>query len=207
MRSVSRDIEVGIELLKTPDDWDQLARQLQTSVADAVTTVFVEIERGAQSTRHAVVDLIGEDSGDELSEPTRSVQVELASMWPRCGLDVASMWTNRAIDPLGRGTRQLSSVLVGLRGAQGGIMMFDMMAIFLPAGAAALLMSNPITISIGAAFAGVQLADARKRKIAQRRQQARSNVRQFRFAGSVEPRQASSPRPSSPCRASMLFAN
>ena len=40
-------------------------------------------------------------------------------------------------------------------------------------------MSNPITISIGAAFAGVQLADARKRKIAQRRQQARSNVRQF----------------------------
>ena len=85
MRSVSRDIEVGIELLKTPDDWDQLARQLQTSVADAVTTVFVEIERGAQSTRHAVVDLIGEDSGDALSEPTRSVQVELASMWPRCG--------------------------------------------------------------------------------------------------------------------------
>ena len=169
MRSVSRDIEGGIELLKTSDDWDQLARQLQTSVADAVTKVFVEIERGAQSTRQAVVDLIGEDSGDDLSEPTRSVQVELASLW-----------TTRAIDPLGkRGTRQLSSALVGLRGAQGGIMMFGMMATFLPAGAAALLMSNPITISIGAAFAGVQLADARKRKIAQRRQQARSNVRQF----------------------------
>ncbi len=169
MRSVSRDIEAGIELLKTPDDWDQLARQLQTSVADAVTKVFVEIEGGAQSTRHAVVDLIGEDSGDDLSASTRSVQVELASMW-----------TSRGIDALGkRGTRQLSSALVGLRGAQGGIMMFGMMATFLPAGAAALLMSNPITISIGAAFAGVQLADARKRKIAQRRQQARSNVRQF----------------------------
>ena len=41
------------------------------------------------------------------------------------------------------------------------------------------MMSNPVTVGIGAAFAGMQLADAHKRKIALRRQQARSNVRQF----------------------------
>lgn len=57
--------------------------------------------------------------------------------------------------------------------------MFGMMGRFLPAGAAALMLSNPVTVGIGAVFAGMQLADAHKRKIALRRQQARSNVRQF----------------------------
>jgi len=57
--------------------------------------------------------------------------------------------------------------------------MFGMMARFLPAGVGAVLMAAPVTLGLGAAFAGVQLFDAHKRKLAQRRQQARVNVRQF----------------------------
>ena len=169
MRTVSRDMEESIELLKSPADWDQLARRLQTDVADIVTDVFVGIERGAQATREAVVELIGEDSVDVAPWSSRREQVELASMW-----------TDKSIDPAShRGGQQLGSALVGLRGAQSGIIMFGMVGRFLPAGAAALMMSNPVTIGIGAVFAGMQLADAKKRKVALRRQQARSNVRQF----------------------------
>ena len=169
MRSIARDIEDAIELLKTPDDWDLLARRLQTDVAEAVTTVFVSIERGARDTRQAVVDLIGEDAIEASPLAAR-----------REPSDPASMWLGKGIDPvMRRGGQQLGSALVGLRGAQGGIIMFGMLGQFLPAGAAALMMSNPITISIGAVFAGMQLADAHKRKIAVRRQQARGNVRQF----------------------------
>lgn len=169
MRSISRDIEDAIELLKTPDDWDLLARRLQTDVADAVTTVFVSIERGARDTRQAVVDLIGEDAIEASPLSGR-----------REPSDPASMWLGKGIDPvMRRGGQQLGSALVGLRGAQSGIIMFGMLGNFLPAGAAALMMSNPVTISIGAVFAGMQLADAHKRKIALRRQQARTNVRQF----------------------------
>ena len=57
--------------------------------------------------------------------------------------------------------------------------MFGMMARFLPAGVGAVLMLNPVTIGLGVAFGGMQMLDAHKRKIAQRRQQARMNVRQF----------------------------
>ncbi len=168
MRNVSRDMEDSIELLKSPEDWQQLARRLQTDVADAVTDVFVSIERGAQATREAVADLIGEESVD-------------TSPWSsRREIELASMWTDKGIDPTARkGTQQLGSALVGLRGAQSGIVLFGMMGRLLPAGAAALMMSNPVTVGIGAAFAGMQLADAHKRKIALRRQQARGNVRQF----------------------------
>jgi hypothetical protein len=168
MRSVSRDMEDSIELLKSPEDWEQLARRLQTDVADAVTDVFVGIERGAQSTREAVAELIGEEAVD-------------TSPWSsRREIELSSMWADKGIDPTARkATQQLGSALVGLRGAQSGIVLFGMMGRLLPAGAAALMMSNPVTVGIGAAFAGMQLADAHKRKIALRRQQARSNVRQF----------------------------
>ena len=168
MRTISRDLEEAIESLKTPADWDGLARRVQTDVADAVTAVFVEIERGAQATRGDVSELIGEAlvevSGAGRLEPTA----------------VRSLWTEKGVDPEAhRGGPQLGSALVGLRGAQSGIIMFGMLGRFLPTAAAGLMLSNPVTIGIGAVFGGMQLADAHKRKIALRRQQARSNVRQF----------------------------
>ncbi len=170
MREVSRDMEEAIELLKSPEEWEQLARRLQTDVADVVTTLFVGIEQAHLTIREAVIALIGEEA--IAFSPQAGT---------REGVDVSSMWTDKGIDPNSkhRGGQQLGSALVGLRGAQSGIIMFGMMGRFLPAGAAALMMSNPVTVGIGAVFAGMQLADAHKRKIAMRRQQARANVRQF----------------------------
>lgn len=169
MRDVSSSMEESIELLKSSEDWDELARRLQTDVADAVADVFVGVERGARSTRDAVIELIGEASSEAWGLSSERERVELAAMWKDKGIDPISH----------RGGQRLGSALVGLRGAQSGIVMFGMMSRFLPVGTAALMMSNPVTIGIGAAFAGMQLADAHKRKIALRRQQARSNVRQY----------------------------
>ena len=169
MRNVSGNMEESIELLKSSKDWDELARRLQADVADAVADVFVGVERGAQATRDAVIDLIGEESSEAWGSSSERERIELAAMWKDKGIDPIS----------NRGGQRLGSALVGLRGAQSGIVMFGMMSRFLPVGTAALMMSNPVTISIGAAFAGMQLADAHKRKIALRRQQARSNVRQY----------------------------
>ena len=169
VRDVSRDIEDAIELLKTPADWDVLGRRLQTEVAEAVTKVFVGIESGAQATRDAVVALIGDETLDVGPLTSRRERVEMSAMWTDKGIDEASR----------RGVRRLGSTMVGLRGAQSGVIMFGMLGQFLPAGAAALMLSNPVTLGIGAVFAGVQLKDAHKRKIALRRQQARTNVRVF----------------------------
>ncbi len=169
MRTVSRDMEDSIEFLKSAEDWDLLARRLQTDVADAVAGVFVSVEQGAQALREAVIELIGEDVL-ELSRWTSK----------RAAVELSSMWTDKGIDPSAhKGAQQLGTALVGLRGAQSGIILFGMMGRFLPAGAAALMLSNPVTVGVGLAFAGMQLSDAHKRKIALRRQQARSNVRQF----------------------------
>jgi len=70
-------------------------------------------------------------------------------------------------------------VVPALRGAYSGLMLFGLLGRFLPMGAAALLMSNPITMVVGAGFAGQAVLGAKKRNLALRRQQARSAIRAF----------------------------
>jgi hypothetical protein len=169
MRQSTRALEGQIEELKTGKEWDALARQMQTQVAEAVTTTFVSIANGAQAIREEVVDLLAEEAGHLPPISARDVP-----------LDVRTLWSVTDLDPKGSSSgRALNTTVTGLRGAQSGIVMFGMMARFLPAGVGAVLMMNPVMISFGAAFGGMQLLDAHKRKIAQRRQQARMGVRQF----------------------------
>ena len=58
-------------------------------------------------------------------------------------------------------------------------MMFGMMGSFLPGAAAVMIASNPVLLGAGALFGGMQIIEDRKRKVAQRRQSARQQVRQF----------------------------
>ena len=165
MRSVTRTVEDRIELLKTPKDWEELSRELQALVADAVTEVFQGIEHATASIREEVVELLAEESIDLPALPTRTGAA-----------DLAGLWSAKDIDPK---TGKVSTGLTGLRGAQSGILMFGMMAQFLPVGVGAFLALTPVALAIGAAFAGVQLADAQKRKVQLRRQAARQTLRQF----------------------------
>jgi hypothetical protein len=169
MRHITRDLEARIERMKVASDWDDLSRELQTEVADAVTAAFVAIANGAQATREEVVELLAVDAAT--LEPLHATAVPI---------DVRSLWTAKRIEPKGsKGKEVLGDTLTGLRGAQSGIIMFGMMARFLPVGIGALLATNPVTIGLGIAFGGMQLKDAHKRKIGQLRQRARGNVRQF----------------------------
>ena len=168
MRKIVRSIEDDIELLKTPKEWDDIGRRLQAEVATAVADAFARIETGATDTRDAVLDLLAEDI------------VDLSL--PRVGrpFDVTTLWSGKPIDiKASRRSKVVGQTVTGLRGAQSGIIMFGMLGQFLPAGIGVLLASNPVTIGFGAVFGGMQLVDAHKRKIAQRRQQARINARQF----------------------------
>jgi hypothetical protein len=169
LRQINRTLEDEIEHLKTPKDWEDLARQLQTDVAEAVTQAFQQIERGASGIEDEVIDLLADDLGDLPSVACN-----------RDDLDIRALWSDKGIDPQGGRTgRTLGTTVTGMRGAQSGIVMFGMVARFLPAGVGALLLATPVVLGLGAAFAGFQLFDAHNRKLAQRRQQARVNVRQF----------------------------
>lgn len=169
MRTLAQSMDERIETFKTPADWDEIGRTLTSEVSDAVATVFAGLERGANDLRTEVVDLLAEDS------------LELgAAAGMRTPVDVTALWRGPLItERASVAGNVLGQALTGLRGAQSGIMLFGMMGTFLPAAIGAVVLSAPLTLGLGAAFAGGQLLTANKRKIEQRRQRAKAAVRQF----------------------------
>jgi len=168
IRSLLRATEERIEALKTPEEWDAVVRDVQSEIAGLVTAAFVAIEEGAASIRGEVVELLRDED----------IGVPGARLSGVGGIDVEGMWSGKDLDPKERG-KAFRSTLTGLRGAQGGVMMFGMMGQFLPGAATMLIASNPVLLGIGAVFGGIQLFDERKRKVAGRRQAARTQLRQF----------------------------
>ena len=168
-RSISKMMDERIETLSKGSEWDDLSRYLQTAVADEVANVFVDLETGRSAIRAEVADLLREE------------QLDLAAGSPiTASMDVGDVWQGKALDQsTTKGKKALGNVLTTAKGAQGGIIMFGMLGSFLPAAAGVLLMSNPVLLGIGAVFGTVGLADDRKRKVAARRQGARTQVRQF----------------------------
>jgi hypothetical protein len=168
MRGISRVMDELVENLKTGGQWDDMVREMQAQVADEVTRVFVAIEEGRGNIRAEVAALLQDE--------------HLGLATARGGqdgvIDVGELWQGKALDETGKKER-FTAGLTGLRGAQGGVVMFGMMGQFLPAVAATIVASNPVLLGAGALFGGLQMSEDRKRKIATRRQSARQQVRQF----------------------------
>jgi hypothetical protein len=61
MRGISRAMDEMVEALKTPEEWDNMVRLMQSQVADEVTRVFVAIEEGRASIRAEVATLLQDE--------------------------------------------------------------------------------------------------------------------------------------------------
>jgi hypothetical protein len=169
MRDINRMMDERIEELTKGDEWDELTRFLQQAVADEVAKVFVALEEGRTRIRSQVVELLRDDD----------VDLEAGGLLTGV-LDVSSMWRGKELEEeASTGKKALKGALTSVKGAQGGVLMFGMLGTFLPAAAGVLIASNPVLLGIGAVFGGMGLADDRKRKVAARRQAARTQTRQF----------------------------
>ena len=170
MRQISRNMDEVVESLNKGDAWDDMVHDLQSDVADEVTRAFIALEEGRIAIRDEVVDTLGEEN----------LQVDLGPGSQMDWFDVSDLWQGKALEAETTGRKKaMTQGLTGIKGAQGGIMMFGMMGQFLPAAAGALLATNPVLLGIGALFGGMGLSEDRKRKVQMRRQTARTQVRQF----------------------------
>lgn len=168
MRSIGRTFDASIDGIRTPAEWEELGRSLQTEVAGAVSDVFVTLESGIADLRRDAAAMLRDEGHLEVAGSAGST------------VDVERLWAGAAIDEGGNVAGRIAGHgLTGLRGAQSGLMLFSLVATLLPQGAAVLLLASPLTLGIGFAFAGHQLVDANRRKIAMRRHKAKMAVREF----------------------------
>lgn len=167
IRHMTKTMDDRVEMLESAEDWESLASTLQEDVAKAVGDVFSGITTRTEALRSNVVDVLSDDS------------VELSKLSVGAPIDVRSLWTDRSIGEKSGIGGKLSSGMQVVRGAQGGLMMLGMMGRFVPGAAAAVLLSNPVTIGIGVLFVGQAIVQQRKKRIAAQRQQAKQAAKQF----------------------------
>jgi hypothetical protein len=170
MRGITRALDERIEELSNAKEWDDLARDLQTMVAERVTTTFLAIEQAHADIRQEIVDILAEE------------RLELPTLSPTArSFDVTELWQSKSLDGHDdtAGGRIFRSGLSAVRGGYSGMGMFSALGRYLPAAGGAVLMTNPVTLGAGALFGGLQLLDERKRRVATRRQAARTQMRQF----------------------------
>jgi hypothetical protein len=169
-RTISRQMDERIEKLTKGSEWDDLARHVQTVVAEQVKFAFIDLEQGRNDIRAQVVELIKDEELSLAPEAAFNSTFDATELWQGKGIDDRS---EKA------GKRIFSTSVTTIRGAQGGIYMFGMLGRFLPGAATVMLASNPVMLGVGAVFGSMGLIDDRKRKVQARRQAARSQVRQF----------------------------
>jgi len=166
VRRLNEQMDTEIEQLRTPEQWDELASTLQRRVTELTTGLFSDIDSRTDDLARRVAEVLRDEIGF-ISPVSATSSVDLIG---------------DALDPpkqMSGGSRSGSSAMGAMRGAQSGILLFGMLGRYLPMGAAAIMFSNPVTLVMGAAFAGKQVRAIRSQNLASRRQQARSSVRRF----------------------------
>lgn len=166
LRDLSRVVDTGVDALETPEQWEAFGHRLSGDTASAVSKVFGNLEQGMRAARVEVAELLREEAA------------ELPTALPE--IDVERFWAPMAFEEPGRQVAGLAGqAMSGVRGGYGGLFMFSLLGRLLPAGAAAVFLSSPVSLGIGVIFAGRSILDAKKRKLEARRQAAKAAARRF----------------------------
>jgi hypothetical protein len=158
MRAILRDAQVEIEDTDPAGTWADLSTRVQERVATAVRAAFRRATTGAAEVRAAIASLLAdEERGGEAMDAT-------------VGFDITEFWTD---DPEFEGrTRSRLGAGYGLvTGAKAGVDLLGLVGTLL--GAAIV---GPAVLGVAAIYGGKEVLDERRRRLVDRRQQARTFV-------------------------------
>jgi len=158
MRAILRDAQVEIEETDPAGTWTDLSSRVQDRVATAVRAAFRRATTGAAEVRATIAGLLAdEERGGDATEPT-------------VGFDISEFWSD---DPEFEGrTRSRLGAGYGLvTGAKAGVDLLGLVGTLL--GAAIV---GPAVLGVAAIYGGKEVLDERRRRLIDRRQQARTFV-------------------------------
>ncbi|MDL5154372.1 dynamin family protein [Actinomycetospora termitidis] len=160
MRALQKESEELLEAEDPGEIWDQFAEWLHAAVAQAASTNFVWASQRAQHLSLQVADHFV--AGGQIALPDLS----------RTRARDAGGHVNPMIRPEMAKFHLGSALLTGMRGGQGGVMMFGMITSL-----AGMAMLNPITGAAALLLGAKGVRDERKRLLERRRADAKQAVR------------------------------
>jgi hypothetical protein len=158
MRSILREVQAEIETSDPGGAWTELNARIQDEIATAVRGAFRRATTGAAEVQATVAALLAdEESGGVVSPPS-------------IGFDIEEFWTG---DPEfeGRTRSRLGAGYGVVTGAKAGVDLLGLVGTLL--GAAIV---GPAVLGVAAIYGGKEVLDERRRRLTDRRQQARTFV-------------------------------
>jgi ribosome biogenesis GTPase A len=173
MRNATRHIEETTEAGTKSKHFEEAAAEVQAEVIDAVQKVQQQLQTGVVDVQQAVIDLLRDEAPSLPGLSGLAPDGEIGRFWTDLDNDPDRF---KAAKTIVSGANQVADAL---RGASGGVMVLGMVHTVLPMVSSTLLMSTPFTIGLGVYFGGRSVNDARKRRIASQKAEARAGVRKI----------------------------
>jgi hypothetical protein len=161
IRDGLRVAEEAIEASDPKVTWERITTDVRAALGSAVSAIVTELGVGAARNNQQAAETLTADHVAGLDAESPGA-VDVDALWR------GSLSGSPILKELG------GSVFSGLRGAQGGIIMFGLLT-----NLAGIALTTGATLGIGALFGGKQIMDERRRQVTARRQQARQAIRQF----------------------------
>lgn len=159
MRALQKEAEEHLDTEDPAEVWDQFAEWLHAAVAQAASTNFVWASRRAQHLALVVADHFVAGGQVALPDLSRGPTGGSGDVRPMIRPEMAKL-------NLG------SALITGMRGGQGGVMMFGLLTSL-----AGMAMLNPITGAAAVLLGAKGVRDERKRLLERRRADAKQAVR------------------------------
>ncbi|MEA3511076.1 MAG: dynamin family protein [Actinomycetota bacterium] len=142
--------------------WESITDDLRASVVTLARDTFEQVQTGADEITERVAEAL-RDAGLQAPEIAAPAGVDLGEIWEL---------SDRSPRPEKRGP--LAAGLGVLRGTSSGVILLGVMS-----NLAGIAIAAPVTIGVGVLFGAKQIVDERRRLLEQRRQRARTVVRQY----------------------------
>ena len=166
VRTLLTNVDAELEDLDPASDWENFTQEVQETMSIAVGEAFAAIDQGVVTISDQIAALLAQEE---------EVVPDLGGTDP---LDVMAVWagTERELKTADgkRVTGALATGLSALRGGSSGMILLGMVG-----NLAGLALAAPVSVGVAAFFGAKQVIDTRKTALKQRRQEARTVVRQY----------------------------
>ncbi|MDH3397942.1 MAG: dynamin family protein [Acidimicrobiia bacterium] len=166
VRTLLTKVDTQLEDLDPASDWEGFTHEAQEAMSRVVGDAFAAIDEGVATISDRIAALLSHEE---------EVGPDLGGTDP---LDVMAVWagTERELKTVEgkRVTGALSTGLTAIRGGSSGMILLGVMG-----NLAGIALAAPVSVGVAAFFGAKQVMDTRKAALKQRRQEARTVVRQY----------------------------
>ncbi len=165
MRAIVRDAQAEIEGTDPSGTWPDLSARVQDRIATAVRGAFRGAATGAGDVQATISELLADQERDAAVGPDAAMGPDAA---PSITFDIGEFWRG---DPTfeGRTKSRLGTSYGLVTGAKAGVELLGLVGTLL--GAAIV---GPAVLGVAAVYGGKEVLDERRRRLVDRRQQART---------------------------------